>query len=284
MADQFLRIERSNGVLKITLDDPKTRNALGPEMVGGLVEELDRFEQNPDDRVLLLTGQDPSFCSGANIRRFDERIQESKPDQQKDHPVGVLPWAKMDALLGEQRKADPNSGALLPLRIHELQKPSIVAVNGFAIGVGMGLTLACDIRLASERAVFSEAFVHMGLIPGDGSCWQLPRLIGLSHTLLLQYTGDRIDAAEAHRIGLVSKVYSHDNLTQASFELAQRIAQGPTVSLSLTKYLVQKSLDMGLRESLDLANAAQELARLSEDHQEAVQAFLEKRKPQFKGQ
>ena len=284
MADQFLRIERSNGVLKITLDDPKTRNALGPEMVGGLVEELDRFEQNPDDRVLLLTGQDPSFCSGANIRRFDERIQESKPDQQKDHPVGVLPWAKMDALLGEQRKADPNSGALLPLRIHELQKPSIVAVNGFAIGVGMGLTLACDIRLASERAVFSEAFVHMGLIPGDGSCWQLPRLIGLSHTLLLQYTGDRIDAAEAHRIGLVSKGYSHDNLTQASFELAQRIAQGPTVSLSLTKYLVQKSLDMGLRESLDLANAAQELARRSEDHQEAVQAFLEKRKPQFKGQ
>ena len=284
MADQFLRIERSNGVLKITLDDPKTRNALGPEMVGGLVEELDRFEQNPDDRVLLLTGQDPSFCSGADIRRFDERIQESEPDHQKDHPVGVLPWAKMDALLGEQRKVDPNSGALLPLRIHELQKPSIVAVNGFAIGVGMGLTLACDIRLASERAVFSEAFVHMGLIPGDGSCWQLPRLIGLSHTLLLQYTGDRIDATEAHRIGLVSKVYSHDNLTQASFELAQRIAQGPTVSLSLTKYLVQKSLDMGLRESLDLADAAQELARRSEDHQEAVQAFLEKRKPQFKGQ
>ena len=171
----------------------------------------------------------------------------------------------------------------MPLRLHRLQKPSIAAVNGYAIGVGMGLALACDVRIASEKAVFSEAFVRMGLVPGDGSCWQLPRLIGLSHTFLLQYTGDRLDGNEAYRIGLVSRVYPHDELMKSAKELALRMAQGATYAMSLTKYMVQKSLDMGLEESLDMAHAAQELARQTSDHTEAVRAFLEKRKPRFTG-
>ena len=119
--------------------------------------------------------------------------------------------------------------------------------------------------------------------PGDGSCWQLPRLIGLSHTFLLQYTGDRLDGNEAHRIGLVSRVYPHDELMNSAKELAHRMAQGATYAMSLTKYMVQKSLDMGLEESLDMAHAAQELARHTSDHREAVRAFLEKRKPRFTG-
>ena len=147
----------------------------------------------------------------------------------------------------------------------------------------MGLSLACDIRIASERAIFSEAFTRMGLVPADGSCWQLPRLIGLSHTLLLQYTGDRIDASEAYRIGLVSKVYSHEELMTECMKLAKRLSQGPTYAMSLTKYLVQKSFDMELQESLDLANSAQDLAKNTHDHQEAVNAFLEKRSPRFRG-
>ena len=185
--------------------------------------------------------------------------------------------------MGKHRETDPGSGALMPLRLHRLQKPSIAAVNGYAIGVGMGLALACDVRLASEQAVFSEAFVRMGLVPGDGSCWQLPRLIGLSHTYLLQYTGDRLDGAEAHRIGLVSRLYPHEELMKSAKELALRMAQGATFAMSLTKYMVQKSLDMGLEESLDMADAAQELARHTSDHKEAVKAFLEKRKPRFTG-
>ena len=123
----------------------------------------------------------------------------------------------------------------------------------------------------------------MGLVPGEGSCWQLPRLIGLSHTFLLQYTGDRLDGAEAHRIGLVSCVYPHDELMKSAKEFALRMAQGATYAMSLTKYMVQKSLDMGLEESLDMAHAAQELARHTSDHKEAVRAFLEKRKPRFTG-
>ena len=171
----------------------------------------------------------------------------------------------------------------VPLRVHQVQKPTIAAVNGHAIGVGLGLALSCDIRIASDDAEFAEAFVRMGLVPGDGSCWQLPRMIGLSNTFFMQYTGDRIDAAEALRVNLASKVYPHDEMMDAAMELARRLAAGATYSMSLTKYLVHKSMSMELEDSLRLAQTAQEQARRSEDHQEAVRAFLGKRKASFKG-
>ena len=116
----------------------------------------------------------------------------------------------------------------------------------------MGLALACDIRIGSEKAIFSEAFVNMGLIPGDGSCWQLPKMISLSDTYLLQYTGDKIDGAEALRIGLISKLYSHETVLHESLKLAEKIGAGPTLSHSLTKYLVQTSMDLSLEESMKL--------------------------------
>ena len=284
MSHEFLIVEREEGVLTLTLHDPPTRNALGPEMVEALNFELDKFDRNPADRVLLLTGTEPSFCSGANVRRFNQSIEETTDEEPTPTPSEkVSPWDSLEAEMENDRDVDPTSGALMPFRLHRLQKPSIAAVNGYAIGVGMGLALACDVRLASEKAVFSEAFVRMGLVPGDGSCWQLPRLIGLSHTFLLQYTGDRLDGAEAHRIGLVSRVHPHDELMTSAKELALRMAQGATYAMSLTKYMVQKSLDMGLEESLDMAHAAQELVRHTNDHREAVRAFLEKRKPRFTG-
>ena len=276
MAYQFIKVEKKEGVLLITMHDPSTRNALGQEMAREMFQELDRFEEDPEDRVLLITGTEPSFCSGANVRRFNQDIQEreGKP---------MLPWGKMEARLGSLKKVDTSVVSQVPLRIHDLQKPSIAAVNGYAMGVGMGIALACDIRIASEKAAFSEAFVRMGLIPGDGSCWQLPRLIGLSNTFLLQYTGDRVDGNEAYRMGLVSKVVLQEELMPVAMELASRLAQGPTQSMSMTKYLVHKSLETNLRESLEIAHVAQELARETEDHKEAVRAFLEKRNPEFKG-
>ena len=284
MPNDYLIVERQDGVLTLTLHDPPTRNALGPEMVEALNAELDKFDRNPKDRVLLLTGTEPSFCSGANVRRFNQSIEEESDETESlPSPEAGSPWDSLEAEIPKPRDIDPTSGALMPLRLHRLQKPSIAAVNGYAIGVGMGLALACDVRLASENAVFSEAFVRMGLVPGDGSCWQLPRLIGLSHTFLLQYTGDRLDGNEAYRIGLVSRVYPHDELMNSAKQLAHRMAQGATYAMSLTKYMVQKSLGMGLEESLDMAHAAQELARHTSDHREAVRAFLEKRKPRFTG-
>ena len=280
MAYEYLKVELRGGVQIITMHDPSTRNALGQEMAGELLDEMDRFEHDPEARVLLLTGTEPSFCSGANVRRFNQDIQDR---EEESSPAARLVWGDMEARLGGRERTDRALAAQVPLRIHELQKPSIAAVNGHAMGVGMGVALGCDIRLAAENAVFSEAFVNMGLIPGDGSCWQLPRLIGLSNTLLLQYTGDRIDGNEAYRLGLVSKVLPNAELMDSANELANRLAQGPTRSMSLIKYLVHKSIDLSLQDSMNLAHTAQGLARQTEDHKEAVQAFLEKRTPRFKG-
>jgi enoyl-CoA hydratase/carnithine racemase len=279
---QFLKEAQRDGVLVLTLHDPPTRNALGPDMTQELLAALDRFEADPQQRVLLLTGTEPSFCSGANVRGFSQRIQEREsPGAGEAQP---LPWGKMEARLGAPRdQTGAFQASQVPLRIHQLQKPSIAAVNGHAMGVGMGVALACDIRIAGQKAQFAEAFVRMGLIPGDGSCWQLPRLIGLSNTLLLQYTGDRVDAQEAYRLGLVSKVAPDGALMEAALELASRLAQGPTQSLSLIKYLVHRGLHSDFAENLELAQAAQEQVRQTADHKEAVRAFLEKRAPKFEG-
>jgi enoyl-CoA hydratase/carnithine racemase len=283
MADDSVKIDRHDGVMVVTLDDPKTRNALSPDMSAALYEELDRFEADPASHVLVLTGADPAFCSGANVRRFDQTLN----NMEDERGAGSLPWGAMEARLAnhdaDAGEAGFGSVSDVPLRVYDVQKPTIAAVNGYAIGVGLGLALSCDIRLAADDAQFAEAFVRMGLVPGDGSCWQLPRLIGMSNTLLMQYTGDRIDATEAFRMNLVSKVYPHDEMMDAAMELASRLAAGATFSMSLTKYLTHKSTELDLKESLRLAQTAQEQARRSEDHREAVSAFLGKRKPEFKG-
>jgi len=283
MANEFIKTETRDGVFILTMHDPPTRNAIGGDMAREVIEALDQFEDNPEQRVLLLTGTEPSFCSGANVRGFNQRIQDREEQASAGEAPPTLPWGRMESRFAKRSTSSDVGAAQVPLRIHELQKPSIAAVNGHAMGVGMGIALACDIRIAAEKAQFSEAFVHMGLIPGDGSCWQLPRLIGLSNTLLLQYTGDRIDGNEAYRLGIVSKVVADDEIENASMELATRLAQGPTQSLAMIKYLVHQSLDMSLKDSLHLANVAQDQARSTEDHKEAVQAFLEKRRPEFKG-
>ena len=284
MAYEFIKTENREGVLVLTMHDPPTRNALGPDMANEIIEELDRFEDDPACRVLLITGTEPSFCSGANVRGFNQRIQD-RESAGGDGEAESLPWGKMESRYATrgQKVAFGGQASRIPLRIHKLQKPSVAAVNGHAMGVGMGVALACDIRFAAEKAVFSEAFSRMGLIPGDGSSWQLPRLIGMSNTLLLQYTGDRIDGTEAHRLGVVSKVLPDGDLMESSMELAGRLAKGPTQSLALIKYLVHRSLEMDFEDSLDLAHVAQEQVRKTEDHKEAVQAFLEKRPPNFQG-
>ena len=282
MNNKFIEISRSEGVTTITLSDPATRNALSPEMAIELYKAFDSFESNVDERVLVITGADPSFCSGANIKKFDQAIGKLE-DQERD----PLPWGGMESRLGRHQVDREHAGfgsvSNVPLRVNEIQKPTIAAVNGHAIGVGLGIALSCDIRIASEKAEFAEAFVRMGLIPGDGSCWQLPHLIGLSNTYYMQYTGDKVTAEEALRMNLVSKVHPHNELRDSVHEFAKRLASGATYSMSLTKYLVQKSFGMSLGDSLALAQSAQELARRSDDHKEAVKAFIDKRKPNFRG-
>ncbi|MCI0841869.1 MAG: enoyl-CoA hydratase/isomerase family protein, partial [Chloroflexi bacterium] len=247
-----------------------------------LNQELERLEAEADLRALVLTGRDPAFCSGANVKRMNE-ANEARGDTSV--PEGVTPWDNLQQQWDTMASGESYMDGVrfLPLRLHNLQKPSIAAVNGYAMGLGMGIALSCDIRIASETARFSETFIRRGLIPADGSCWQLPRMIGLSNTFLLQYTGDAIEAREAYRLGMVSKVVPHSELMAATMELATRLANGPTYSMALTKKLIQESLFKNLEESLLLAGPAQNIARSTSDHKEGVRAFVEKRQPVYKG-
>jgi enoyl-CoA hydratase/carnithine racemase len=286
MTLSFIKSKTIDNVLLITMHHPETRNAIGLDMLREIEQELDKFEMNPKLRTLVLTGSDPSFCSGANVRNMGEDNQKANDDSLPDDrsPWDVLNEAWDNQKLENKRPRDFIEGVrYLPLRLHNLQKPSIAAVNGSAIGLGMGIALSCDIRIASDKAIFSEMFVRRGLIPADGSCWQLPRMIGLGNTLLLQYTGDILDAVKAEQLGIVNQIVSHDSLMADTLKLASRIGQGATYSMSLIKRLVHKSLQVEFEESLKLAGPAQELARRSNDHKEGVNAFIEKRQPKFLG-
>ncbi|MCX6020218.1 MAG: enoyl-CoA hydratase-related protein [Chloroflexi bacterium] len=284
MSFDFIRSETREGVLLLTLNDPKTRNAMGAGLGAEMESELDRFAADPALRVLVLTGQDPAFCSGANLRGFNRTIEEREERAAAgEGPAVVSPWEQLDPAYMLEHGGMSYPGPSLVRKLHNLQKPSIAAVNGPAYGFGCGLALACDIRFASEQARFSEAFVRMGATPADGSCWYLPKLIGLSNALLLQYTGDAIDGAEAARIGLVSKVLPHGQLLDTTMELATRLAQQPPYSMALIKLLMHKAFEQSLPEHLALAGRALALARSTEDHKEGIRAFLEKRKAVFSG-
>ena len=283
----FIDVQEVGNVMVITLDDPTTRNSIGDEMAVELNQEINRLEASPHLRALVITGRDPSFCSGANVKRMDSANEgrASEPALPDDQ----TPWQHLEQQWDEMPEDNPagdeeiDGVRFVPLLLHQLQKPSIAAVNGFAMGLGMGIALSCDIRIASENARMAETFIRRGLIPADGSCWQLPRMIGLGNTMMLQYTGDVMNAEECYRLGIVNKITPHDELMETTLDLAQRIADGPTYSQALIKRLVQRSLHTDFAESLRLAGPAQTIARRTQDHKEGVRAFVEKRQPAFTG-
>ena len=282
MGYEYIDVQEVGGVLVITMDDAPTRNAIGDEMAVEINAEIERLEASSTLRALVLTGRDPSFCSGANVKRMNQANEER---DESPIPEDRTPWEHLDEEWAAAASGESYMDGVrfLPLTLHNMQKPTIAAVNGYAMGLGMGIALSCDIRIASENARFSETFIRRGLIPADGSCWQLPRMIGISNTFILQYTGDIVSADDAYRLGMVSKVAPHDELMETTLELAQRIADGPTYSMAMIKRLVQKSLHTDLEESLKLAGPAQNIARRTSDHKEGVRAFVEKRQPRYIG-
>ena len=286
MTKQYIQSETIGKVLLLTMHDPDTRNAIGEEMAGQLEEELDRFEFSSNLRTVVLTGSNPSFCSGANVKSWDK---DNKSTQREPIPEDRSPWDLLNeawekqSLIPGRPKDFIDPVRLIPVRLHNLQNPSIAAVNGPAMGLGCGIALSCDIRYASENAKFSEMFVKRGLIPADGSCWQLPRMIGLSRTLLLQYTGDILDAQTAFELGIVNEVCEQNQILESSMELAEKISNGATYGMSLIKKLVHESQFIDFETSIKLAGPAQEIARRTQDHQEGVTSFIEKRKPNFIG-
>ena len=171
----------------------------------------------------------------------------------------------------------------IPMALYDLEVPTIAAVNGAAIGAGCDLTCMCDIRIASEHAKFAESFARLGIIPGDGGAWLLPRVVGMSKAAEMTFTGDVIGAEEALDCGLVSKVVSADQLLPEAMALAERIAANPPHSLRLGKRLLREGQHVRLDTLLQMSAAFQAMAHQTEDHAEAMAAFFEKRTPEFKG-
>ena len=279
----YINTSLKEGVLTLILNDPQTKNAMCAEMANQLINILSDFSKDSQSKVILITGDNDSFCSGADVRMMKANADVSSNKSKLDPD----PWAELEKSI-KSNLTEPTSDEIEIVRnitkhIYNLRKPSIAAVNGPAIGFGMGLALSCDIRLASINAIFREAFVNVGLIPADGSSWYLPRMIVISNTLMYQYTGEVINASEAYRLGLVSKVTEPDKLMEEASNLCSKLAQGPAYSMAIIKRLTQLSSDINFEESMDISGIAQGIAKKTNDHKEGVSAFLQKRKPSFNG-
>ena len=272
-------------IFVLTMNDPTTRNALGEELMGLLTGHIDRFATDPDLRCLVITGAGTAFSSGANVRGFARRIASAEASATQDGaaPDVPQPWQQLDPVYTARETGSFAMGPAIVRQLHNLQKPSIAAVNGHAYGLGCGIALSCDFRIAAESARFNEAFIRNGLVPADGSAWQLPKLVGMANALWMQFSGEAVDGQEAYRIGLANKVVPDDQLMTATLEMAGKLASGPVFAMGLLKQLIHQGYQQDLSQHLPLASRAQALTRTTYDHKEGVQAFLEKRKPEFRG-
>ncbi|MDO9209695.1 MAG: enoyl-CoA hydratase-related protein, partial [Deltaproteobacteria bacterium] len=224
---------------------------------------LQEVQEDDNLRALIITGAGRGFCSGADVAAQAARAAGQQVDTSRKTIL---------ALVGN-----------LILAFEKINKPIIAAVNGIAAGVGLTITLACDLRIASTNARFAAIWVKRGLIADGGATLLMPLIVGMDKALELFFTGDIIDAQEAERIRLVSKVVPHEELMSHAKELAKKIASGPPISVELVKRVTWEKIRNQLREQLLLESYAQNVCRTTQDQKEAVKAFMEKREPQFKG-
>jgi len=259
----FLQSQRDGATLTLTMNQPETRNALtGNTAVEEFVQACASIARDSSIRVVILTGNGPVFSSGGNVK-----------DMQRYYTQQLLP----DAIREEYR----NGIQRLPKALYNLDVPVIAAVNGPAIGAGLDLTCMCDIRIASEKATFAESFVRVGIVPGDGGAWLLPRVVGMSMACEMAFTGEALSAQEALACRLVSRVVPHGLLLEEAGKLAAKIAANPGGVLRMTKRLLREGERSSLESLLEASAAYQAIAHLTPDHHEAVRAFVEKRTPKF---
>ncbi len=274
----------SDGVLVLTMDDPSTLNSLGEPLLPELVSEVDRFAADGSLRSLVITGAGRAFSSGANVRGFARNISEREAEKESGvEDERPNPWQLLDPIYTARETRNFSAGPEIVSKLHNLQKPSFAAVNGHAYGLGCGIALSCDFRVAGRAARFNEAFIRNGLVPADGSAWQLPKLIGMSNALWMQYSGEPVTGEEAYRIGLANWLAEDDELMDRTIELATKLARGPVFAMGIVKQLIHQGYQHDLADHLPLASRAQGLTRDTYDHREGVQAFLEKRQADYRG-
>jgi enoyl-CoA hydratase/carnithine racemase len=265
MSDPIL-YRRDGAIVTLTINLPELRNPISdPEVVDGLVAALDRLDEDEDARVAILTGAGSAFSSGGNLRKMKDGtgLNDKRPVR-----------TRRNYRRGIQR---------LPIAFAALETPIIAAVNGPAIGAGCDLACMCDLRIAADTAIFAESFVKVGIIAGDGGAWLLPRIVGFAKAAEMALTGDSIDAEAALACGLVSRVVPAAALLDEARTLAERIAVNPPHAVRMTKRLLWEGQTASLPALLEMAASMQAIAHTTDDHREAVDAFLEKRKPRFGG-
>ncbi|MCB9358087.1 MAG: enoyl-CoA hydratase/isomerase family protein [Calditrichaeota bacterium] len=251
--------ERTDAVLKITLNRPDRFNAFNAQMHKELADAFKNAAKDDEVRSVILTGAGKAFCSGQDLKEV------------KDDPNTSL----ADRL---RKNYNPNI-----MRVRELEKPVICAINGVAAGAGMSLAMACDLRIASEQVTMLQAFVNVGLVPDTGSTWVLPRLLGYHKAFEICSTGRPIKAEEALKLNLVDEIVAHDQLESFTLELATKYASAPTKAIGAIKRALNKASAVSLEEALDYEAYLQDILGQTEDYREGVSAFNEKRKPNFKG-
>ncbi|NRS17461.1 enoyl-CoA hydratase/isomerase family protein [Brevibacillus sp. HB1.4B] len=251
--------EVSEGVAVVTLNRPDKFNAFTAVMNKEITDALKQAQKDADVRCIVLTGAGRAFNAGQDL---------SDVSGGGDVDYGGFLRDRYNPMI---------------LQFQKTEKPIIAAVNGVAAGAGMSVALACDIRLASEKASFVNAFVNIGLVPDSGGCYFLPRIVGIGKALELAMTGEKVSAEEAMRIGLVNQVYPAESFIEDALAYARKLASLPTKGIGLIKRTMYKGLEMGLEETLEYEAFAQEAAGSTVDHKEGVTAFMEKRAPRFTG-
>jgi enoyl-CoA hydratase/carnithine racemase len=263
MTYECLLYEVKNGIATLTLNRPDRLNALGGTLREDLHDAVTRASADPEVRVMVVTGAGKGFCSGGDVKAMNEANEG-----RRTRPL--------------MEKVAPSRDRTL-LAMRDAPQPMIAAVNGAAAGAGMNLALACDIRIASTAAKFSQAFVRRGLHPDWGGTYFLPRAVGMAKACELIFTGDVIDAPEALRLGLVSKLVAPEELMPTAYDLARKIAAGPPVAVRLAKRALHRNAESDLRSALEFETFAQNVCSETEDAREGIRAFVEKRSPVFRG-
>lgn len=267
--------EKDGGIAKLTLNRPEAFNAFSVPMIKGWAEYLQDAQDDPNIRVVVVTAAGKAFCAGGDVKSMlagtgfiaDDVKGECWGDKAINRKAALMKYIHKVALT-----------------LEGMDKPVICAINGVAVGAGLDMALMCDIRIVADTAQLSGGYVKAGLVPGDGGCYYMPRLVGVAKALELLWTADFISAEEALRIGMVNKVVPADELEKATMEMAMKIADNPPVCVQMIKravYSSQRTQD--LRTALDMISSHMAIVTEMQDYKEGVSAIKEKRKPVFTG-